>query len=238
MTPLDIQDVVADGNGDATKKLQRRSDEAYIAIRDCLLRGVYLQGQRLVIRDLASQLSMSMTPVREALLRLASEGALEASQHRSVQVPKLTFPQIREVWLIRRHLESFAAVSASRFMTRTDYATLESLQVDIAEARQKQLISDLTEKTRLFYFSIFEKGDMPRLTQIIEGLWLQAMPVITWRLSRERASKTPDKLRKALVQAFKRDDRENIRNYIHKDIDDALARIKRLVDKGISEADH
>ena len=232
---LDIQDVVAESRSAAASAApKRRSDEAYFSIRDRLLSGVYVPGEALIIRDLADELDMSMTPVREALWRLTSEGALDASHHRSVRVPKLTLSEIQEIWAIRSNLESFAARAASPNMTRLDYAALDELQAGIAKARQQRSIAQLTQQTRAFYFTIFHKSGMARLNAIIEGLWLQAMPVITWRLSQEAASHTPDRLRKSLVNAFKKDDAEMIEKYIRKDLEDALIRVHRLLDADTS----
>jgi len=235
---VNIEDIVAgSANAASATQPQRRSDEAYLLIRDRLLSGAYVPGEALIIRDLADEFEMSMTPVREALWRLTSEGALDASQHRSVRVPKLTFAEVQEIWTIRSNLESFAARAASCNMTPLDYAALEQLQAEIAKARQERSIAELTRKTRDFHFTIFNKSGMPRLKAIIEGLWLQAMPVIAWRLSQEAASNTPDKLRKALVNAFKKDDGALIEKYIRKDLEDALIRIQRLTTADLNDRD-
>src|SRR5687767_2415519 len=62
----------------------------YVALKDALIAGNFRPGQRLLMQDLAQQLGTSVTPVREACMRLVSERGLEVRSGRFVTVPNLT----------------------------------------------------------------------------------------------------------------------------------------------------
>lgn len=79
-------------------------DRAYHSLREHLRSGLIVMGQPLQEEDLAAQLGVSRTPVREALTRLASEGLL-ASDGRSFVVPELTERDIGEIYELRLMLE-------------------------------------------------------------------------------------------------------------------------------------
>ena len=61
----------------ATKQSELLTDDVYARLRDLILSNVLRTGQKLVDRDLAEQLGVSRTPVREALGRLAMTGLVE-----------------------------------------------------------------------------------------------------------------------------------------------------------------
>ena len=66
----------------AASKPEPLIDSVYARIRDLILSNVLRAGQKLVDRDLADQLGVSRTPVREALGRLAMMGLDEARSRR------------------------------------------------------------------------------------------------------------------------------------------------------------
>ena len=61
----------------SSSKAQRLSVEIYDELRVLLVSGEFKPGERLKLPELAAQTGTSVTPVREALLRLVSENALE-----------------------------------------------------------------------------------------------------------------------------------------------------------------
>ena len=80
------------------------SARAYVALREGLIAGQFRPGQRLVMQDLAERFGTSVTPVREACLRLVSERGLELRAGRFVTVPARTLARYLEVRSIRLSL--------------------------------------------------------------------------------------------------------------------------------------
>ncbi len=84
-------------------------DSVYARLRDLILSNQLRAGQKLVDRDLAEQLGVSRTPVREALGRLAMMGLVEARSRRGYYVKQYTADDMTDLYEFRRILEVSAA---------------------------------------------------------------------------------------------------------------------------------
>ena len=76
------------------------ADIAYAVLKHGIIHGELAPGSRLRADELAKQLGMSRTPVREALGRLASEGFLERIPHRGFRVPEESIADLLELYPI------------------------------------------------------------------------------------------------------------------------------------------
>lgn len=153
------------------------SEQVYGTIRASLMDGRYEPGARLTVASLAEQLGVSITPVREAIFRLVTERALELRAATSIQVRSLTAAELREIQLIRHHLEGEAAAQAAVKISRQALAALETLHADFTRAAA----SDALEASRInreFHFKLAEAAEMPLLKATIESMWAQMGPLI------------------------------------------------------------
>ncbi len=89
-------------------------DSVYARLRDLILSNVFRAGQKLVDRDLAEQLGVSRTPVREALGRLAMMGLVEARSRRGYYVRQYTAEEMTDLYEFRKILEVNAARLAAQ----------------------------------------------------------------------------------------------------------------------------
>lgn len=91
------------------------SDRVYATLKHRILTCEILPGQRVVEKDLCSEMGISRTPLREALNRLALEGLVELRPYRGYVTAPLTVSGFRELCELRRILEpEAAALSAMR----------------------------------------------------------------------------------------------------------------------------
>jgi len=95
--------------------------QVYDRLRTMMLDNVFQPGDRMIEEDLARRLSVSRTPVREALFRLSLNGLVEQQDGRFV-VPTLTLRDIEEIFQIRRLLEPQAVADIARNVTEADLA--------------------------------------------------------------------------------------------------------------------
>ena len=93
----------------AAKSSEPLIDSVYARLRDMILANVLRSGQKLVDRDLAEQLGVSRTPVREALGRLAMIGLVEARSRRGYYVRQYTAEEVSDLYEFRKILEVNAA---------------------------------------------------------------------------------------------------------------------------------
>ncbi len=85
------------------------ADEAYLAVRDEILRGQLGPGTPLSRRRLATQLGMSVLPVSDALKRLEEDGLVETRARAGTRVKVPTRSDVRELYELREALETQAA---------------------------------------------------------------------------------------------------------------------------------
>ena len=107
--------------------LQRRRlvDDAVQTLREAILGGRLAAGARLRQTDLADQLGISRTPIREALVRLQQEGLVELLPGGGVRAAALDLDQAVELYDLREVLDGLAARLAA---LRADGATLGRLE--------------------------------------------------------------------------------------------------------------
>lgn len=106
-------------------KRRPRAAAAYIEIRRRILDNIWMPGFRSLEQELAAQLGMSRTPVREALLRLQDEGLVEVVPRHGMRVLPVSAVDMREIYQVLTSLESVAAGLAAR--ARPQAAALATL---------------------------------------------------------------------------------------------------------------
>jgi DNA-binding GntR family transcriptional regulator len=98
-------------------------------IRDEILSGRLLAGERIFETDLAARFGVSRGPVREALRELAREGLIVDISRRGMLVCTMTQADLREVYLVREALESVAAREAVAHATDDELAEVGAARV-------------------------------------------------------------------------------------------------------------
>lgn len=162
-------------------KIKRASlgETVYEVVAGALMKGALKPDSRLRIRDLAEAMGTSVTPVREAILRLIQEGALELRSARDIRVPVLAAERYLEIRCIRLELEALAARTAAVKATPGDIAYLEELVEENESALAKGDFARATELNQIFHFALTEIADMPTLRGILHSLWIRSGPSIS-----------------------------------------------------------
>jgi DNA-binding GntR family transcriptional regulator len=103
------------------------------ALRSAILRGDLPGGSRLVQTEIATQLDVSTTPVREAMRDLASEGLITLDSHRIGTVRKPDWDEMVEIVEMRRSLEGLAINKALAGITANELAEAKQIADELAE---------------------------------------------------------------------------------------------------------
>ncbi|NOG69022.1 GntR family transcriptional regulator [Roseicella sp. DB1501] len=146
-------------------------------LRQQLMRSRFRPGEKLKLRTLAEELGVSPTPVREALARLVSEGALEQVDHRSARVPVLSDVRLREVCELRCDLEGKAAERAAERAGPADAEALAAIHARMTQARVEGRMAEMLVENERFHMQLCALARMPVLLRMVEGLWLQCGPL-------------------------------------------------------------
>jgi DNA-binding GntR family transcriptional regulator len=129
-------------------------DDTYAAIRRRILEGSLRPGERIVEQQLAESLSVSRTPVREALLKLEREN-LVARMGRGMAVRTYSGDEVRDIYDLRAQIEGYAARVACERITEAEITALERVEdeledqlerFDVHEAESTRTLAGLNQR--------------------------------------------------------------------------------------------
>jgi DNA-binding GntR family transcriptional regulator len=170
-------------------------EKVYKYIKQAIVQGVYKSGDRIIERELADQLNVSRTPIREALFRLESQGFVKTLPRKGVVVSRLSPEEIIEIFTILSALESLAVKMAAKKAEQVHRNELKEIILEIEQALTKPNFEQSDWK---FHFEIneviFRAAKSPRLTQMLDGLsdYIRAFVNVGYEL--------PGRLRKAMEE--------------------------------------
>jgi DNA-binding GntR family transcriptional regulator len=129
MTVVSTEKSVDRSNGNTRlTAMERVCDE----IRSAIISGAFPVGSRITEEMLAERLSVSRTPVRAALQRLASEGFIDMASHIGAVVKAWSPEEARQIYEVRARLEGMGARLAARNADNSDIARLSEIATAIA----------------------------------------------------------------------------------------------------------
>lgn len=166
-----------------TFPIERRNlgSDVYRVLRDRILRQELHAGEKLSDLRLSSELGVSRTPIREALLQLVQDGIVVAEPNRGFFVATIARKDVEEIFDLRAALETFALRQIASADHKEEYERalfeLEHVERLISFAttdEQREEAADAFLKTdRGFHSWLVEKSANSRLVSIITGLWTQ-----------------------------------------------------------------
>ncbi|OCA87853.1 hypothetical protein A8F94_08415 [Bacillus sp. FJAT-27225] len=146
------------------------ASEVFNQLRLKIINGELKNGQRLVEMELAKNLGVSRTPVREAMQRLEQEGLVEILPRTQSRVKGISFESIQEIILIRTLLEPTAAKVAATKITDEQLLKLKSY-LDLSKFYfQQGKVDELIKVHDLFHAEIIKTSGLIRLINILENL--------------------------------------------------------------------
>jgi DNA-binding GntR family transcriptional regulator len=131
-----------------TDLIQKRplKEDIFDVLHEKIISGTYKPGDWLRQDDIATQLGVSMTPVREALDLLVSAGLAERVPYRGVRVREMSTKDVVEAYGLRLILEAVIAREAARNITRGQVSGLERT---ILEMTRHDTLKDMSYARRL-----------------------------------------------------------------------------------------
>jgi len=200
---------------------QSQHDRIYRLLRQRIMHGEIAPGTQLTIRGLGKAHGMSMTPVREALWRLAAEGALSVSASGRAQTPELTNERIEELAAVRALIEPELA---SRALPRAHFALIERLQAINALNAEAVVKQDAVAYLRTnldFHRTLYLRAQAPAMLAMIETVWLQLGPTMRSLYARLRRTEPPQTHRMILA-ALRAGDEPGLRLAVRTDVTQGL----------------
>jgi DNA-binding GntR family transcriptional regulator len=172
---------------------------------------------------LAATLGVSAMPVRSALQRLASDGALEGRPNRTYRIPMLTPREFIDVLRLRLVLETAAARQGVPLLTQQALDRLERIH-ELMYGPAPLELGGFLALNRDFHFVLYAAADNSRQLRLIETLWLQIGPLLRL-VSNETVSRTGLQAHEDMVRSAKLRDAAAMEAAVARDIEEAAVGI-------------
>lgn len=145
-------------------------DLAYQRIRDRLVSGHLRSDAVYSAIQFAEDLGVSRTPVREALLQLASEGFLDVIDGLGFRVRDYSEKEIRDLFETRRLIEAYAVERAAEGLSAVELAGLDRNQKTLAERGRRRDPVSFLETDREFHMSLVRRNGNDLLVSIMDRI--------------------------------------------------------------------
>ncbi len=189
-------------------------------IKEAIMSGRFQPGERLPIRNLAKKMGTSITPVREALLKLVSFGALEMKPAHPITIPILNKERYLENRTLRIANEGLGAAEAAKKIKKRHLNRLIKIDSDMNKAAREKKFADAIASNYLFHLELCKAAEMPALLEIVEVLWLRIGPSLNMLNSPipEYNPKTISNFHKQIIEALENRDSDAAKAAIEQDL--------------------
>lgn len=196
-------------------------DIVFENLREAIINGQLRPGERLMEVQIAEELGVSRTPVREAIRKLELEGLVVMVPRKGAYVSNVSIKDISDVFQIRRALEGLAAELAAEKLTEEQLEELEQLLARTAETVNKLDVMTTVDIDTGFHQVIYEASRNEKLSSMLYHLREQIQRFRTQSLSRPGRLQQALMEHKAIMEALKEGDGELARRLVEEHIESA-----------------
>ncbi|MGI6685137.1 MAG: GntR family transcriptional regulator [Bacillota bacterium] len=139
-------------------------------IREAIISGHLRPGERLMEVQLAEEMGVSRTPVREAFRKLELEGFLIMIPRKGAYVAEISLKDIIDVFEVRAALDSLAAGLAAERITDEELEDLERSLLSVVESADQNDLHGIVDTDTAFHDIIYKASRNERLIQFINNL--------------------------------------------------------------------
>lgn len=153
--------------------MDHRTKEEQVAdyLREHIISGVYPRGSRLKQAEIAEQLHLSITPVREALKMLEAEGYIVRDSYKGAQVVPFDAHASGEILQLRLLLEARLVQGAMEKVTAQDLKELRALAAEFEKAFAAGDRATARGVNYRFHRRLYDIADMPNTLHFVQILW-------------------------------------------------------------------
>jgi DNA-binding GntR family transcriptional regulator len=185
------------------------SEDVARYVRRRIFNGAYRAGEYLRLDQLAGELGISATPVREALLNLRAEGLLVQQPRRGFMVLAVTARDIADVANVQAFIGGELAARAAENITDEQLGALRVIQDDLEQAYEKDDLEHTVRLNHDFHRAINVAADSPKLTQFMSSITRYAPESVFPKVSGWPKQSVRD--HRKLIAAFERRDANRAR---------------------------
>jgi DNA-binding GntR family transcriptional regulator len=156
-----------DWSSDPPIQVSTKAEATYAELRSRILGGSIDPGSTVNQEALATALGVSITPLREALRRLESEGLVTLEAHRTMTIAPLTSGELEDLYAVRLRLDPFAARLAAASASAPEVRDIARL----ARTRLNRDPQTALADNRAFHRAVYSACHNVVLVKILDQLW-------------------------------------------------------------------
>lgn len=207
------------------------------SLREAIIASKLKPGERLMEIQLAEDLGVSRTPVREAIRKLELEGFVVMIPRKGAYVAGISMKDIADVFEIRGALEGLAASLAAERVTEEELESMERELVRTSECIERDDLSALVEVDTDFHALLFRASRNERLVSILSHLREQIQRFRTTSLAQPGRMRLALEEHKKIVEALSQRDPDLARNRAMEHIENAENNMMDALREGRSEGE-
>ena len=200
------------------------------SLRDAIRRGVLKPGERIMEIQLAEELGVSRTPVREAIRKLELEGYVIMMPRRGTYVASMSIRDINEIFEIRTALESLSNGLAAERITEEEQEQLQRLLVLIGGHIEDNDMEKIVDADIEFHDMLYRAARNTRLLNVISNLRDQLTRFRTLSMSYPGRLQATLEEHKAIVDAISRGDVKAARKAAEKHMENSERTLLKAMD--------
>ncbi len=202
-------------------------------LREDILNGKYEDFEELKEVQIGEELGVSRTPVREALRQLELEGLIQIIPNKGAYVTGITEKDVKDIYMIRSHLEGICARWATEHITKEQ---LEEMEENVYLARfhaQKGHMEQMAELDNRFHEILYEACNSKILEQRLRDFHAYVLRVRRKTLSQTGRSAASNEEHELIMQAIKDKNADEAERLAHMHMINAY---ENMVNHGLHEA--
>ncbi len=205
-------------------------------IRQAIIDGTFSPGERLMEIQLADEMGVSRTPVREAIRKLELEGFVVMIPRRGTYVADISIKDLTEIYEVRTSLDVLAAGLAAERITDEELEELNQYLIEIGKHVANMDIEKIVQLDTAFHDVLYTASRNERLRSIINNLREQLTGIRGRTMSHPgRLIETMDEHRN-LVDAIAARDAERAQHCARLHIENAEHTLMEMLDKANKKA--
>ena len=212
------------------------SDDVARHVRRRIFNGAFPAGEYLRLEQLAVELGISVTPVREALLNLRAEGLLEQHPRRGFMVLEVTARDMADVAMVQAFIGGELAARAAECISDEQLEALRTIQGELEQTYEQPDLERTVRLNHEFHRTINVAADSPKLTQFMSGITRYAPESVFPTLHGWPEQSTKD--HRAVIAALEGRDAELARKAMAEHFAIGVAPLTdQLIERGVIDAE-
>jgi len=211
-------------------KLQRTfvREEAYALLLSWIVEGKLEPGKKLRDKDLAEQLGVSRTPIREALLRLEDDGLVQTRANSATLVSPIDLENVFQLYSVVWSLEKLALEQAFPHLTPDHIGEMDKCNRKLKESLEKNNRLAAVKADNDFHAVYIDLSGNAELRQILLSVKQKLTRIELYYFEKARDAKFSIKEHQAIIAALKKKDLAAALNAVESNWKSSLTRIKTV----------